>query len=151
VLGKAGKTAQTAYDGYTLCSLKTFLTSECSTRYNASSRGLTLESLCHDDAKKMAYKTSYPESESFLPNPDWQNVGNELVTSLSLGTGVLDANASRPRFFNQLQLQEARLNPLLPSPAEALSSMAMCTVLDFDRQAPYTMHWVCLSFPAVHI
>jgi hypothetical protein len=54
-----------------------------------------------------------------------------------------------PTNLDTVQLQEPKLNPLLPSPAEALSSMAACTALDLVKDFTFVPFWVCGHFDLV--
>ncbi|KAF2108286.1 hypothetical protein BDV96DRAFT_587524 [Lophiotrema nucula] len=126
---------------YFLCSLKMQTTSICSTRYNASTSGQTLEVLCDEQHKAMAYKSSSPESLDFIDVVDWFTPAFDVLNAMSLNTGMIDGNGSLPRTFTSLQLQEPRLNDSLPSPAEALVSMGLCTALDLIQGVPFVDFW----------
>jgi len=61
----------------------------------------------------------------------------DLLNSISLNNGVFDGDASTARILTQLQLKEPALNKTLPSPAEGLASIMMCTVLDLTPNFPF--------------
>ncbi|CAO2655079.1 Nn.00g118120.m01.CDS01 [Neocucurbitaria sp. VM-36] len=127
-----GKHPENQIDDYFICSLKTGITSSCFTRYNASSSGQTLEALCDDGVQPDA-----ANDVDFKVSPEWREIGFHLLNSLSLNNGVFDGAASTARIFTQLQLVQRELSAKLPSPAEALLSMATCTVLDLTRNFPF--------------
>ena len=140
---------------YVLCSIKVSLTPNCSTRYNATGSGGTMEAICEDPTDDLAYIKSLSNATTGVTNKDWPYIGSEWANSLSLHTGIVDANASNSRLLTQLILQGPELNKALPSPAEALAVMAGCTLLMSAQDSPFVEFWVshslplALSFPAL--
>ncbi|KAK5146118.1 hypothetical protein LTR04_001116, partial [Oleoguttula sp. CCFEE 6159] len=92
---------------YFLCSLKAGLTPNCSTRYNASSSGGTLEAICEDPNDDLAYIRSMTNASSgaATDSSDWKDIGEEWGKSLSLNSGIVEGNASNARLLTQLMLQ----------------------------------------------
>lgn len=133
----ASQSAPVAKD-YFLCSLKAGITTQCSTRYRASSSGQSLEALCNAENRYDGPRESSADVEIL---PDWRDIGFDFLNSMSLNTGMIDGDASMSRLLTQLQLHTSDLDPQLPSPAEALLAMASCTVLDLTRDFAFFPFW----------
>jgi hypothetical protein len=118
------------------------LTTICSTRYNASTTGQTLEVLCDEQHKDLAYKASSPELPEFTIVQDWLDAAYELLEAMSLNAGDIASHQSVSHILTSLQLQKPRLNETLPSPAEALVSLALCKALDLAQGVPFAGSWV---------
>jgi hypothetical protein len=132
---------------YFLCSLKTGITQACSTRFNASSSGQTLEALCGPEYRY----DGVGSTNNDITIPNWRDIGFDFLNAMSLQTGIMDGMASYPRILTQMQLREPKLDPKLPSPAEALLAMASCTALDLVQEIPFVPFWVwfILHFPTL--
>ncbi|KAI6853973.1 hypothetical protein KC323_g9054 [Hortaea werneckii] len=167
ILGKGGDVDSngnpTNKDNYALCQLKVSQTPYCSTHYNASANGGTLEAICTDPTEPSPDPLQYIKSSPAAPSgndtlvPDWVNIASEWGRSLALHTGVVNANGSNARLLTQLILTpssssptsaggssssaSASLNPALPSMAEALAVMAGCTLVVSALDAPFTPFW----------
>ncbi|KAK6392330.1 hypothetical protein LTR65_003786 [Meristemomyces frigidus] len=147
VLGKGGPTDAggnaVETENYALCQMKVSLTPNCSTQYNASSSGGTLEAVCEDPSDELAYIRSLPVATSgnVSISNDWPNIASEWGLSLSLNDGIANGNGSNSRLLTQLILSSAVLNPALPSMAEALAVMAGCTLLQSAADAPFVEFW----------
>ncbi|KAF2834162.1 hypothetical protein M501DRAFT_944746 [Patellaria atrata CBS 101060] len=126
---------------YSLCSIKVSLTANCSARYNATAKGGTMETLCEDPFDEMTFIKSLHNATTGIPDKDWKNVGSEWANSLSLNTGINDANASNSRILSQLILRKPSLNPALPSIAEAIAVLASCTLLQSSQDSPFVQFW----------
>lgn len=126
-----------ATDSYVLCSIKAYLTPSCSSRYNVSASGATLEAHCEDANDHMQYSHTNSTSGNITTNKDWVDAAQDWSTSLSLSDGLNDANASTARLLTQLILPSAILSPELPSPAEALAVLAGCTLLMGTLDTPF--------------
>ncbi|KAF2734846.1 hypothetical protein EJ04DRAFT_543335 [Polyplosphaeria fusca] len=126
---------------YFVCSLKMQILSTCSTRYNASASGQTLEVFCDEEHRDMAYRPHILDRPDYRDVQEWISTAFSVLNAMSLNMGVLDGNASTPRTLTSLQLQEPRLNDSLPSPAEALVSMSLCTALNLIKGVPYVDFW----------
>lgn len=132
-----GKAPDATTDDYFLCSMKTELTTACTTRYNASSQGQSLEALCDKDDDSEVPSQASGGNNTALSG--WLGMAYDLLNSISLNNGVFDGDASTARILTQLQLKEPALNKTLPSPAEGLASIMMCTVLDLTPNFPFTV------------
>ncbi|KAI4714298.1 hypothetical protein J4E89_001748 [Alternaria sp. Ai002NY15] len=135
-----GKAPDNTTEDYFLCSMKAGITTSCTTRYNASSGGQSLEAVCDDANGKHSDDSAIQPLRSTDDRTalvGWRDLGFNLLNSLSLNNGVFDGDASTARIFTQLQLTEPKLNKTLPSPAEALLSMTTCTVLDLTQNFPF--------------
>lgn len=131
---------------YVLCKIRVYMTPECSTRYNVTGSGGTMEALCEDKNDGMAYIKSMTNATQGQSVLNWRYVGFDWANSMSLNTGIMDGNASNSRLLTQLILHENAkgeidLNPALPSPAEALAVMSGCTLLMSWIDAPFVMFW----------
>ncbi|KAF2105535.1 hypothetical protein BDV96DRAFT_360162 [Lophiotrema nucula] len=148
ILGQGGqdKLGPDLTGTYVLCQIKASLTPNCGTRYNATGSGGTMEALCENDEDDMTYIKSLSNATKVLDIADWRDIGFDWSNSMSLNTGIMDANASNSRLFTQLILQknnkgEIDLNPALPSPGEALAVMSGCTLLMASQDSPFVEFW----------
>lgn len=143
----------TALNGtYLVCKIHVTLTSRCTTEYNATGSGGSMEALCEDRDPHMAYINSNSSEPENVAVVDWRDIGFDWSNSMSLGAGINDAAASNARLLTQLMLKENDrgeydLSPSLPSPAEALAVMSGCEYafsafacigLIFTCQAPFS-------------
>jgi hypothetical protein len=114
------------------------------TRYNASSSGQSLEAVCDENTARKSQEMKGPNNEpvEFREIINWLDMGYDLLNALSLQTGIVDGDASLSRVLTQLQLKSPQLATNLPSPAEALLSMATCTMLDLTQGFPFVSIWV---------
>jgi hypothetical protein len=136
---------------YVLCKLHVSITPDCSTRYTATGIGGSMEAHCEDPDDEMAYSKTHPEAKGVGSVANWMAVAFDWANSLSLNTGIADADASNSRLLTQLILSpsksdpediEVDLNPELPSVAEALAVMAGSTLLKSMLMAPYVDSYV---------
>jgi hypothetical protein len=144
---------------YALCKIDVSITPECSTRYNVTGSGGTMEALCEGRAGNMAYIKSQPDALRHISIADWRDIGTDWSNSLSLNTGIMDGNASNSRLLTQLMLMpknpdpkalQVDLSQALPSMAEALAVMSGCTLLKAMLDAPFVMFWVSrMSFVTI--
>ncbi|KAF2201942.1 hypothetical protein GQ43DRAFT_16992 [Delitschia confertaspora ATCC 74209] len=147
LLGAGGADTKSNRTGeYVLCQLKVSMTPHCSTRYNATSSGGTMEAICEQENDEFAYIKSYTNATGVAKVPDWRDVGFDWANSLSLNTGIMDGAASNSRLLTQLMLQkdasgEYDLSLALPSPAEALAVMSGCTLLMSAQDSPFVDFW----------
>jgi hypothetical protein len=122
----------TALNGtYMVCKMHVTLTPKCTTQYNATGSGGSMEALCEDKDPNMAYRNSNSSEPESVALKDWRDVGTDWSNAMSLNAGISDGAASNARLLTQLMLKENKegevdLNPSLPSPAEALAVMAGC-------------------------
>ena len=150
LLGQGGKDAgQDTTGQFVLCRIHVFKTANCSTRYNATGSGGTMESICDDPSDKFQYIRSYPIATAVESVPDWRDIGFDWSNSLSLNTGIMDGDASNSRLLNQLIIQKDKdgdydLSPALPSVAEAIAVMSGCTLLKSTIDAPFRTFWVSI-------
>lgn len=147
LLGQGGQDTGSNTTGvYSLCRILAALSPDCTTQYNARSGGGTMDALCEDRADLMQYSKRHPDSEWVTDIPNWKDIGTDWANSLSLNTGISDANASNSRLLMQLMLKptntepenfEVDLSPVLPSMGEALAVMSGCTLLQSMTDAPF--------------
>lgn len=137
-----GKPPAATTADYFLCAIKTYQTPNCSTRYNVSRSGATLEALCEDETDDMQYFKSLGNATQGAVNLDWVEGATDWANSLSLNAGITDGDASNARLLTQLGIAEGAadtdlLSAMHPSPAEALAVMAGCTLLMGTQDTPY--------------
>ncbi|KAI1344660.1 hypothetical protein F5Y15DRAFT_136 [Xylariaceae sp. FL0016] len=129
---------------YTLCELRSWVTAECSTEFDISGlSGGSMRAHCEDPLDKYAYKYVDPEGAALTPyySGDWKNLAAEWTTAINLNAGVQNSNASNARILNNLVLSEPKLNPLLPSLAEALAVLASSTLVTGSLATTYKSTW----------
>ena len=126
---------------YMMCSLRTSLSANCSTRYKASMSGGKLESRCEDPGDSNTYIRSKPDALSGFVQRDWASVATEWAISLSLNAGTNDANASIARLLTEFIPVSTSLSPFMPSIAEALAALAGSTLLLSAVDAPFDDDW----------
>lgn len=137
ILAKSPNTAN-----YTLCSLRSFLYPNCSTRHDVSGTtgGSTLKSHCEDPNDKQAYASSVPNSPISLSR-DWVNLADDWARATSLNDGEFDANSSNARLLTQLVAIQPSLPTLKPSLAEALAVLVGSTLLLSTTSAAFVHYW----------
>jgi len=113
---------------YTLCQMRSWLSSDCSTQYNVSgTAGGHLRSHCELPQDGLSYRNTVPDTPAFTKSTGYRDVAAQLLTSLALNTGVSNANASSTRLLSQLMPifgnneTKFTLSPVMPSLAEALA------------------------------
>ena len=123
------------------------LSPKCSTSYTVSGKtGGQMRSTCDNDQDSVQYQRLNPDAPT-VPKTDWINVGSEVVRSLSLGTGVSNANASSSRLTAHSITSEpkdgqpAQRNASMPSIAESLAVMMGSSVLLSGIDAPFLHYW----------
>ncbi|KAJ4356262.1 uncharacterized protein N0V89_004293 [Didymosphaeria variabile] len=131
---------------YMVCKIHVTLTSKCTTQYNATGSGGSMEALCEDKDPHMAYINSNSSEAESVSMTDWRDIGFDWSNAMSLNAGLTDGAASNARLLMQLMLKENDegefdVNPSLPSPAEALAVMSGCTLLMSAIDSPYVMFW----------
>ena len=131
---------------YTVCSMRSFLYPNCSTRHDVSGTagGSTLASHCDDPDDKQAYALSVPNSP-ISASPDWVNIAFAWAMAVGLKEGIVNGNASTARLLTQLIPQTTALPTLKPSIAEALAVLAGSTLLLGSTQAAFVHYW---EYPA---
>lgn len=126
--------------------MRSYLSPNCSTHYNVSGTiGGHLEAHCNDPSDQSAYSKSFKDAPISY-STDWRNVISQWALSLSLNTGVSNANSSTSRLLTQFipyyqGWGDVQLNPLRPSIAEALGVMAGCTLLLSTTKSTFYHYW----------
>ncbi|KAH7067989.1 hypothetical protein BKA63DRAFT_103651 [Paraphoma chrysanthemicola] len=123
-------------ESYVLCSLRMGMTNTCITRYSESTSGRRLDAVCNSTEK-----TRFGEPPAFLPKPAWRSIAMDFINAMDLNSGVSDSHSSYSRVFTQLPLREFDLPGATPSPAEALLSLSICTVLELTSYFSYSLKW----------
>lgn len=132
---------------HVLCSLKAKQSDRCSTRYEVTMSGGNLRSRCEIPSNKMEYSHSFNNTPRGAWEPDWKNIASEWANALSLGSGIMDGNASNARLLMQLiprfnnKTNTSSLDSKLPSISEALAVMAGSTLLLSTQNAPFVTFW----------
>ncbi|KAL8751893.1 MAG: hypothetical protein Q9184_005906 [Pyrenodesmia sp. 2 TL-2023] len=133
--------ATSATGNYTMCSLRASLTTKCSTRYSASISGGSMSAHCEDSDDDLTYIKSYLNATEGVISKDWAVFAAEWGRALSLDAGKSDGAASNARLLTQLIPTEQRLNPSLPSIAEALAVLSGSTLLLSSLDSPFIHFW----------
>lgn len=134
-------------DDYTLCQLRSWLTPDCSTQFNISGiSGAQMRAHCEDAADQNSYARSTPGLPE-TPSVDWKNMADQWRLSMDLNGGVTNNNASNARIMTNMILGSARLQPLLPSMAEALAVLASSTLVVGSLGSSYRQYWDA-SYPS---
>jgi hypothetical protein len=133
------------FANYTLCSVRSFLSPNCSTQYKVSGlTGGSLISNCEDPDDKQMYALSVPNSPIKISS-DYMNVASQWATSLSLNDGFFNANASNARLLSQLVPQPTNFPPKLPTLkptiAEAIAVLAGSTLLMASTSSAFVHYW----------
>ncbi|KAF2222448.1 hypothetical protein BDZ85DRAFT_200185 [Elsinoe ampelina] len=135
---------------YVICELSASLTPDCSTHYNATTTGGSMEAVCGDPEDDLRYIVSNWNAThgNVTRSKDWFDIALEWGNSLSLNTGISDGKASNSRLLMQLLLGSGQLSKALPSVAEALAVMAGSTLLFSSFDSPFnTEQWNYTSNP----
>ncbi|CAJ2507162.1 Uu.00g083480.m01.CDS01 [Anthostomella pinea] len=116
-------------DDFTLCQFQSWVSPLCYTEYNITgSTGATITAL---------------KGDALEPNPssDWRHLAAQWWTSMDLGGGKYNNNASNARIFTHLVLREPSLNESLPTIAEALAVLSSSSVVTGSIQATFKHYW----------
>ncbi|KAL8972230.1 MAG: hypothetical protein Q9197_002873 [Variospora fuerteventurae] len=134
--------ATSATEEYTMCSLRASLTARCSTEYEASISGGSMNAHCEDPDDDLAYGKSYGDTtDGVIVAKDWATVAGVWGKALSLNAGITDSAASNGRLLTQLIPTTQGLDPSLPSIAEALAVLAGSTLLLSSSDSPFIHFW----------
>lgn len=131
---------------YSLCQLRSYLSPACSTQYNVSGMaGGYLASHCEDPNDDMAYLRSVPDAPTDR-STDWRNLAQEWALAMSMNGGISDSNTSTARLLSELVLtapavDPPKLDPILPSIAEALAVLCGSTLLLGSTSAGFYHYW----------
>ncbi|KAL8371680.1 hypothetical protein RB595_001468 [Gaeumannomyces hyphopodioides] len=150
VLGKNPKTVN-----YTLCQLESFLTPNCSTRFDVSGiKGGRMTAHCEDSDDDDAYhrkNTMDPDPqkrrEQWGPRGDWRNLANQMQLAVNLNGGEQNNNASNARLLTQLAVvprndgRPPSMPVLLPSMAEGLAVLFSSTLVMGAVDMPFGPDW----------
>jgi hypothetical protein len=126
---------------YTLCQLRSWVTSKCSTQFNISGiAGAQMRAHCEDPSDTNAYFRSVPGIAD-TPSVDWKNLADEWRLSMDLNGGISNNNASNARILTDFIIGKASLNPQLPSMAEALAVLASATLVIGSQLTTFRQYW----------
>jgi hypothetical protein len=120
-------------DDYFMCSLKMGVTEQCSTRYNASASGRTLEALCGPEYRYTGVNSTGIDHALL----DGGSIPSGILRAMTFNEGIIDSDFSWPYMLSQFQLSAPHLDTRLPSPAEGLLSIATCGALDLVKDMPF--------------
>ncbi|WYZ41916.1 hypothetical protein EsH8_V_000811 [Colletotrichum jinshuiense] len=127
---------------YTLCEMRSWVTPSCSTHFNISgTAGSHMQAHCEDPDDQDSYVHAYPEVTFSTPVTDWKNIADQWRLSMDINGGTQNNNASNARILTQFVLQEPKLDPLLPSMAEALAVYASSTLVISGLGTPFEHYW----------
>ncbi|KAI1270373.1 hypothetical protein F5Y18DRAFT_421866 [Xylariaceae sp. FL1019] len=128
---------------YTLCQLQSWETPKCSTEFDVSGTGSFMRAHCEDPEDANAYSRIHPEDTAAVPIPsgDWKNLANEWTLAINLNAGTSNSNASNARILTEMILDQPRLNPQLPSMAEAMAVLATSTLVAGSIDTTFKSNW----------
>jgi len=136
---------------YTLCQLRSYLSPTCSTQYNVSgSTGGSISSNCNNPNNTLSYASSHQGRVPISRWADYRDVASEWALSLSLNTGISNANSSTSRLLSQMIIptpsnasssNPPSLSSEMPSISEALAALSGCTLLLSSLSASYKHYW----------
>ncbi|KAF4928960.1 hypothetical protein CGCVW01_v001698 [Colletotrichum viniferum] len=127
---------------YTLCEMRSWVTPNCSTHFNISgTAGSHMQAHCEDPDDPDRYDRSVPEVTPEKPDGDWKNIADQWRLSMDINGGTVNNNASNARTLTQFILEQGKLNPLLPSMAEALAVFASSTLVIGSIGTPFIHYW----------
>ena len=112
-------------ENYMMCSLSATLEPGCSTKFNSTFRGASMQTDCDKD-NPMAFHSS---ERAGIRVKDWVTVGSQWALSLSLNDGITDGMSANARLLSQMIPQGITPNDTSPTLAEALAVLAGCTLL----------------------
>ncbi|KAK1971455.1 hypothetical protein LY78DRAFT_625964 [Colletotrichum sublineola] len=135
-------TKSASITNYTLCEMRSWVSPLCSTHFNISgTAGAHMQAHCDDPEDKDSYNHVHPEVTFSVPVIDWKNIADQWRLSMDINGGVQNNNASNARILTQFVLGEPKLNPLLPSMAEALAVYASSTLIIGGHGTPFEHYW----------
>ncbi|TQN67086.1 hypothetical protein CSHISOI_08344, partial [Colletotrichum shisoi] len=127
---------------YTLCEMRSWVSPLCSTHFNISgTTGAHMQAHCEDPEDEDSYNHVHPEVTFSVPVVDWKNIADQWRLSMDINGGAQNNNASNARILTQFVLEEPRLDPLLPSIAEALAVYASSTIIIGGHGTPFEHYW----------
>ncbi|PVH67899.1 hypothetical protein DL98DRAFT_600005 [Cadophora sp. DSE1049] len=124
--------------------MRAFLSPDCSTRQNITLSDHTIEAHCEDPEDEYTYgRKNNLRSQVLVPY--YRSVMSSWAVSISLNTGISNANSTLARLLSQLILDVPKRGPvtlsaLTPSLAEALSVMS-CFMLSKGSIAATARHF----------
>ena len=126
---------------YTLCSLRSWVSTQCSTQLDVTGlSGGQMMAHCEDPDDMDAYRRVVEDVEPWM-SPDWRNLVHQWQLSMDINGGIYNNNASNARILTQMILREPELNPLLPSTAEALAVYVSSTLVVGSIQTTFRHFW----------
>ncbi|RYP45232.1 hypothetical protein DL768_008395 [Monosporascus sp. mg162] len=129
------------YDDFTLCELRSWVTTKCSTEFDLLGlAGGEMRANCEDPGDENVYRRSIEDVPPWI-SPDWRNLVDQWQLSMNINGGVTNSNASNARILTQLVLRRPALDPLLPSVAEALAVYASSALVAGSIQSTFRHYW----------
>ncbi|KXJ87644.1 hypothetical protein Micbo1qcDRAFT_108050, partial [Microdochium bolleyi] len=126
---------------YTICELRSWTTAKCSTEFQISgTAGGKMEAHCEDPTDKNSY-LPYAEGVEPVPSVDWKNMVDQWRLSMDLNGGLSTSNASTSRIMTNFILTQPRLDPLLPSMAEAMAALSASTLVGGAVKSTFKHFW----------
>lgn len=119
-----------------LCSIRAFLTPNCSTEYRTSIIGGSLTSRCKDGNDELSYSELTGKTSNVRFETGWIDLLSDWGTAIGFGGGLKDFSGSNSRLLTQFIPTEQRLNSTLPSIAEALAILVGGSLLLGSIDAP---------------
>ncbi|KAF3941933.1 hypothetical protein ABW19_dt0205414 [Dactylella cylindrospora] len=133
-------------EAYTMCGVRSFVTPDCSTEFQAIDGGGNVTVNCDPNnpwSLKADLERRRVDPVQDTSSINFKYIGIELARSVALGTGVSDANASIARVFSQfaLDLSNSELRPNRPSLAEMLAVLFGNAIITSSVDSVFTTYF----------
>ncbi|OCT46448.1 hypothetical protein CLCR_01079 [Cladophialophora carrionii] len=139
------------YMDYMLCSVRSAQYRNCTTYYHVAQSGGQMSVECDNSTgNTFSYFKSVPGATIGHWETDWKDMGSEWLRSVSLNSGVYNANASNARILTQFIPPYSNATgadaytylPInLPTMGEALAVLASSTAVLASSTAPFVHFW----------
>lgn len=131
----------TDMEDYTLCELRSWVSTKCSTIFDVSgTSGGQMTAHCEDPDDEDSYARAVEDVEPWM-SPNFKYLMTQWALSMNVNSGATDGNASNARVLTEFILRTPALDPLLPSAAEALAVYAAAPLAIGAVQTTYKHYW----------
>ncbi|KAJ6255996.1 hypothetical protein Dda_9290 [Drechslerella dactyloides] len=149
----------TPADQYVICGMRSFMTPNCSTEFQAFENSGNATANCDLNNPLEFNEDLFRRNISTVKHPipgvdrdldvrdslaaDFRTIADTVLRSIALNNGVNGGNASIARFLSQLALEtrQTQLNPARPSLAEALAVALGNAMITSSVETAYTTYW----------
>lgn len=128
-------------DDYTLCEIRSWLSTNCSTHLNISgTTGAHMSANCEDESDPVSYRKSVPDAVE-SDEADWKWLADAWQLAIYMNSGLTTLNASRDRILTALPLEDPLLPLKTPSLAEVLAALVSPTLISGSIKTPTVNYW----------